>query len=775
MSELKNLDWFEVLNKLCSYGTSEKAKSILSSTSPLKDPSEAEAEFEIITQAQLILSKGQRPFMESLDLFSTWYSRIDKSAQLKAIELKDIRSFFIESLALYEVLNNNRSPWSESQKDKLMDGKIPLDEVERLITPQGDIRNDASEKLQLLTLQKKDQEKKVVLTIDKIVKQNDLESIIQDRYFTTREGRIVIPIKSGSRHDFKGIIHDMSSTKQTVFMEPEQIISLNNQIKTLEKNIQSEINRLLVEISNYLSYIKKDILRTSKVLLNCDIYFSKAQLGNILQAKPVKFSKSKLKLIQVRHPLLVLSEKTVVANSVELDIKKYILLLSGPNAGGKTVLLKSIGLAAQMARCGLLICAENLSTIPFYENIFTSIGDFQSVDQDLSTFAAHLKSLNKVATTASNKDLVLIDEICGSTDPEEGAALARSFIEEFVEKNIFCIITSHLSSLKIGWRQESPVVNGSMESVVTTGYPTYQFLMGVPGNSYAIRTAEINGISKEIIKRAYNFLTPEARSVLKENDEIKKSKSALDDLRQQLFLERQQTQKQKAKYEKLIKEYHKEKEERLNRALKKAETRINQLMEKAGAKKIFEDHNQLHKIKESMPQIIKTSVKTSQKMNINTIEDFSKHFPPGSQVYISDLKRDAIVQGKPNHKDEVPVLANSMRLMIHWKKILPPNVYKNPTSDILRRSSGVNYENTIDNKVDVRGLNSEDAIIKIESFLDTAILRNEKRIKIIHGHGTEVLKKNVRIHLSKSLYVKTWTAGRGEQDGMTLVEIQDEV
>ena len=774
--EMNPLDWQQILSKLESLATSEPARARLRETAPLKSPTEATASFRAIEEAQSVLSYGERPFMESLDLYSTWFQRLKREAVLTTLELRDCRRFCIECVALTEVTRPLSGNWVAQIKSRLMDATAPLSAIDQIMTPSGEIRTDASEALFHLYREKQNQTKQLQTVLDRLIKQHDMEPVVQERYVTNREGRWVIPVKSGMQGFFPGIIHASSQSKQTVFMEPEEIVPLNNRLRQIDVEIEDEIERLLTQLSHYLCTQLSDFSQTYEGLLEADQRFAQAKLAEILQAQAVEFNEARLELVDVRHPLLVLKNETVIPNTVKLGGEQRILLLSGPNAGGKTVLLKSVGLASQMARCGLLVCAEPTSRLPFFKGVVVSVGDSQSVDMALSTFAAHVKKLDQAAQTHGTDQLLLIDEICGSTDPEEGSALARAFIETYAKNGVFAVITSHLSPLKTGWQEHDGVINGSLEYNSQSGTPTYQFFMGVPGQSLAIQTARRVGVSQDVIDRALNHLTPETKAQHQHLAEIESMKEELQELRRGLFDELKVARDSKRRYTEMIQLFKKERDQWMERAVKKAEKKIDEMIDLAAVDDIFKRHGKLQSIKHDLPEVVKASQVKAKRPTLETVEDFEKIYPPGSIVFIPSVGQEGITQGKANSKGEIPVLSNSMRLLIHWQQIKPSQNLQNPTQAIVRRSGGVQVTlMDTERTIDVRGKSAEEAISKLETQLDAAALNGEERVKIVHGHGTEILKRAVRAHLSRSVYVKKWKAAGPESggDGVTWAELKD--
>lgn len=778
---IHNLDWNEILERLQNNTTSEISRfEIKARTVPLASPQIAEKSFYEIEAASYLITAGLRPHMESLDLFEVWYSRLKKNAVLKVLELKDVRHFCLETMALKESLRNHDTAWAKEIYDDLLDSEEPLSAIDNLITPGGDIRMDASERLYSLSKEKDTLAKQIQTQMDRLVKDHDMEHMLQDKYVTTREGRWVIPVKGGLKHYVPGVVHASSQSKQTVYIEPEAAIPMNNRLRQIDVEIEEEIERLLIDISNYLHTIKSDFEKSRNILLDTDLIFAKAQLTVQLEAQPCTFDHlihpSQAKSILLKdlfHPLLKLAGKNPISNTIHLDEKKSILLLSGPNAGGKTVLLKSIGLAAQMARCGLPICASKDSILPFFKNISTVIGDAQSVDEDLSTFAAHLKKLDHATLLNGTDNLILVDEICGSTDPEEGSALARAFINEYAKNKVFAVITSHLSPLKSGWTADDVIKNGSLEYDSQTGKPSYNFLSGIPGDSLALLTAKRVGVNESILKHAQEFLSPLAKQKISSLEEIENLKKDISQLQTQYRRDLKEVEKRKLEYEDKIKQFEESKDRELEKALKQATQKVDSVISEVKAKETMEKHRKLSEIKYNLPQIVKGK-QSSDPPKIQTAEEFSEKFPPGTKIFVNSINQDGIIQSTPNSKGEVFVLSQSIRLQIHWSELKPAHKFSNPTSQLVRKSGSTSMALVDqDRTLDIRGKTVDEAISSLEHVLDLATTQNEDRLKIIHGHGTEALKKSVRSFLSRSVYVKKWKAGSPESggDGVTWVEL----
>lgn len=778
----ESIDWGVIVGKLELLATSEPARSRLRMLSCLSDEAAALQSFSEIENARSVLTTGERPFAESLDLFSTWQSRLKRDGVLQPIELRDVRRFLIEVIALTEVIKPFDNAWVKRLKNMLMHAAQPLASIDQLMSPNGEIRTDASEALHNLHRERTSQTKALHGTLDRLVKAHEMDPVVQEKFVTTREGRWVIPVKSGMQHAFPGIIHGSSQSKQTVFMEPDDVVPLNNRLKQIDVEIEEEIERLLTQLSRFLKSRVLDFQTSSEALLEADLVFAKAKLAEILEANPVKFSPDALDLRDIRHPVLLLKDTLkggkVIPNTVKLSGGNRILLLSGPNAGGKTVLLKSVGLAAQMARCGLPICADEGSTLPFFKGIHIAVGDEQSVDAALSTFAAHVTVLNQAAFHRGPHELLLIDEICGSTDPEEGSALARSFLETYASNGVFGVVTSHLGPLKAGWSQDGGVINGSLEYNQNSGTPTYQFFMGIPGQSLAIQTARRVGVAERILNRALDHLSPEMKARQEHLKDLESLKEELNGLRRELFKEMQEAKESKRKYLEMISLFKRERDQWMERAIKKTERKIDEMLDFSQVQNIFQKHERLQEVKLKLPEIIKAppAGAATNRKKIETLQEFEKVYPPGSKIFVPSIGGEGLIQGKANAKGEILVLANSMRISIPWAQLRPSQTVSNPTQGALRRASGVQVTMTgSERTIDLRGKSQDDAMTLLEGQLDAAALNGENRIKIVHGHGTEVLKRAVRTHLSRSMYVKKWRAAGPETggDGVTWAELKD--
>lgn len=765
--QFKNLDWYDTLEKIKNYSTSNTAKELLAKTAPLKSKEEAEKQAQEISNAKAVVTLEFRPKLDTLDLFYNWFERLKRKAVLKTTEFQEVRRFCFDIFNLQKTLSQSTNDWTTASLSQLMDTSKIHSAIDQIITYEGEIRSDASETLYNLFNEKKNLERHIRTTLDKYVKTHEIENLLQDRYVTNREGRWVLPIRSGKQHQFDGIIHDSSQTKQTVFMEPKEILVINNRLKEVEGEIETEIEKLLTQLTHFVANYCDELLRAYKKMLECDQRLAQAQFALKTNSNPVEFSEDAFFLKEVRHPLLSFQNiKEVISNNVEFDTgesgtAKKVLILSGPNAGGKTVLLKAIGLACHMARCGLLVPASEESKIPFFKTIFIAIGDTQSVDEHMSTFAAHLNTLTKALQAKGKDNLILVDEICGSTDPEEGAAIAKSFIEHYAENDVYGIITSHLGPLKQIWPKESPITCGSMEF---TDHPTYKLFMGIHGRSFALKTAKAAGVPESIISKAMSYLSRETRIREEKLDELDQYKETVADLSRKLELETRMMETEKNKYKDVLKKFESEKNHHIQKAVDRAEKKIEKIIED------FRANPNVSKVKAQFPEIVKSTGATQN--TVTTVEEFSRQFPPGSTAYLTALGQDGIIQGLPNSKGEVTVLSKSMRLQVNWKDVRAANA-PNILHPVQQQKKSKIKLPQDEIEIDIRGMSADQAIEELEKSFDKALQDQVDRVKIIHGHGTEALKKSVRKYLSRSVYIQKWQAGSetSADDGYTWADL----
>ncbi len=756
---LKAIDWHQLLEVLASFASSETAKDRLLQLQVLPSPQAAIQSFDEIENAKQYIFNEERAFVESIDLFPVWKVRLQKTDLLKAIEFRDVLQFLYETESMRALANDRADTWSQKLIASSYDLSSLQKKIEACVNTEGNIQNTASPKLYELTQEKNQLAQAIQSKLDQIVKKHELEQVLQDRFVTTRDGRWVLPIKYGMQGKFKGIIHDTSRSKQTLFMEPQGVVEANNRIREIEVDINDEIERILKSLTALLKDHFEQLEANADTLLHYDIRLAQAMLANKIDGQSCTFSDDEIKLYDLKNPVLLLQEEKVIANDLQVEQTQSLLLLSGPNAGGKTILLKSLGLAAHMSRCGLPIACSQGSKLPFFENLYISVGDTQNIQKGLSTFAAHLTELKNAYHAYGPKQLILIDEICGSTDPEEGSAIARAYIEHYARAQNYALITSHFSTLKEDWSKDSGVQNASMEYDEASGRATYRLIMGIPGSSFAWKTAKSIGTPEDILERAQSFLNPVNVERQRKIDDMESLyKEALENKRL-AEKELRMAEKEKEQIHAKLEEFEKHKEERMLKLLAEKEKELEAFLDQYRGGKVKKS---IFEIKAELPKIIKKA----EVNQIDTADEFAKRYPAGTKVYAETIQQEALIQSEPNNKGEVSVLSNSMRLSIHWKFLLK-KVDEKKQEHISKGKALASHELVID----LRGFSVEEAMEKVEKEIDHALQQDLDRIKIIHGHGTGSLKKAIRNQLSRNSLVNKWQAAREEHggDGVTWV------
>lgn len=661
--KLNTLNWNNISQYLAEYCSSELAKNLIYETSPLKNAEQAIESFQNIEDVRKILKSKIEIHAQSLDEFDNWFSLIVKSSHIKSNTLHKIILFLYEVQHLKLMLNNQNENWATKNTKKLFSPANIIKKIQLIINEEGIIKTTASPELLSLYQEKQNLSHNIQKHLDKMVKNYDIEHILQDKFVTTREGRLVLPIKSGMQHNFTGIIHDSSNTQKTVFMEPQDLVNNNNTLMELTKKIDKEIIKILSIISADLYQIRQDLKQAHWVLLQSDVIFAKAKLANELKAFPVVFSKQ-VKLFNLRHPLLLIKKINAVGNDISLNNDQRILLLSGPNAGGKTTFLQSFALAAYMASCGLPICANQNSEIVFFNHIHLILNDEQNLSAGLSSFSSHISSLNQACKLQGFSSLIIIDEICSSTNPEEAVALSKSFIEHYLEQNVFALISSHLSQLKYSWKDSSPIFQGSLNFSKKTG-PNYKFTPGHPGESFAFDIAKQVGVSDSILKKALNFLSPEQKNYFKALKDLEENKQEILELKNDLKKEMKIWEDNNKTLDTEKKDFAQLKKNKLQEVIEGAEEGMQNLISEQKVRKNIFKYEELKKMKENLPIVIKENLQPKEK----TLEYFKKHYTPGTKVFISGLNQYGIIQGQVNTKGEIPLLSQSMRITVHWTSL----------------------------------------------------------------------------------------------------------
>ncbi len=666
--------------------------------------------------------------------------------------------------------------------DRIIPHRFVEEKITSSILSEDEIADNASPELAAIRRKIRMKSSHARDQLDKMIRSSAVQKYLQDSLVTMREGRFVIPVKAEFRSNVAGLVHDTSSSGATVFIEPMSVVEANNEIKVLEAKEREEIDRILYSLSYELGTQADSIIDSVQAAIELNVIFAKAELAYKMKATMPEINDSgTIDLKNARHPLI--DKNKVVPMSISLGVDFDTLVITGPNTGGKTVSLKLVGLLTLMAMCGLLVPAADGSKLSVFDKVFADIGDEQSIEQSLSTFSAHMTNTIDILANADNRSLVLLDELGAGTAPVEGAALATAILEEFRAKGARIACTTHYAELKAYALQTKGVENGSCEFDVATLRPTYRLLIGVPGRSNAFAVSMRLGMEKSIVDRAQELVSSDSRR-------FEEMLSELDSRRQKLEREVQQAQSAQRKADKERKAVQKELEEARRAAAQDAQRERQKSAELASsvsaqAYALLDELEALRKqsdVSQEDKTKLRTAIKNLEKTAdpVTSVPAASDYVLPrrlrvGDEVLIFDIDKKATVLELPDNSDKVLVQAGIIRTRADLSNLrLVTDKKKQTTVTSSRRAvNRSNVEVKAVTEVDLRGMTAIEAIMELESAIDSAVLSNMNQITIIHGKGTGVLRTEVHKFLKTCKAVKSYRLGvYGEGEaGVTIAQL----
>ena len=658
------------------------------------------------------------------------------------------------------------------------------DEISRCIKNEDELDDRASKELYDIRKSIGDLETKIKNKLNDIIHSSSTSKFLQDSVVTFRNDRYVVPVKQEYRNEIPGLIHDSSSSGSTLFIEPNAIFDMNNGIKELKIKEQLEIERILALLTQMVSPLTSLILDTMSQIGEIDFIFAKAKYSIETNSfEPIIHSDGYCNFKKARHPLI--APDKVVPIDVWFGKDFNSLIITGPNTGGKTVTLKTIGLLCIMAQSGLHIPASENTEVCVFENIYTDIGDEQSIEQSLSTFSAHMTNIVNILNNVTEKDLVLIDELGSGTDPVEGAALAMSILEYLYSINCKTIATTHYSELKTFAIQTAGIENASCEFDIETLRPTYKLLIGIPGKSNAFAISQKLGLNQKIIERANTFLTEDNikfEDVLSDMEHNRRKAHEERELSQKLLNEATKTKEQitdeKEKFEKKKAEILANAKQKARDILLDAENEANEIIKELTKLK-KSNSSSVNKQAEEKRNELKKSISDIQKdlilpnsENINPISP--DKIQVGIKVHIPSLNQDATVVSKPDKKQNIIVQSGLVKLTIHISQVelLKKEETKNKAKAATQRIS--NKSQNISTEIKLLGMTVDEAVNELDKYLDSAYLSSISIVRVVHGKGTGLLRKGIHQYLKSHPHVKSYRLGLyGEGDtGVTIVELK---
>ncbi len=646
--------------------------------------------------------------------------------------------------------------------------------IEEVVADDGEIKSSASAKLASIRRAIQSSEVAIRRKIDSFLSDRALTDVLQESFVTMRSDRFVIPVKAEHKRRVPGMVHDRSASGNTLYIEPMALVEMNNELRELRSEEQKEIHRILLELSGRIGEEKISILTNQELVTHLFMLFGLGKFALSINGNIPKITEGHIILKKARHPLL--EPKTVVPMDMDFGEQARILVITGPNTGGKTVALKNLGLACLMHQYGLPIAAQSDSSLPFFEDIYADIGDEQSIEQSLSTFSSHMTNVVQILKAADRKSLVLLDELGAGTDPQEGAALARSILIELQERGSMVFATSHYSEIKEFALTEEGYENASVEFDVATLSPTFRLLMGIPGSSNAFEISRKLGMPESILTRADHFLEGQSAQLdellsqlerqrsegEKELEEARKTSREAEKLRHDLESRLDRLQQQR---EAMLEEAKEEARELLFTTQEEART----IMKELRALRTGVDYQAMEQQQEKLRQAGERVRKKEKKKR-------PSHKPPvrlleGEAIYIPHLQAKGRVISPVDENGNFRAMVGIIKMSLNIQDVQKVEEDISPTTS---KRQGDAQPAVVQTSLDLRGKDVESARIALERFLAQALTTNPPQLEIIHGKGTGVLRKFVQEYLKNNRYVEEFRFGGYYEggDGVTMVKLK---
>ena len=791
---LRILEYNKIIEMLSSKAHSKAGKLLCDGLKPIDNLNEVISSLQNTDDAlKRLLRNGNISFTGNKDIRQSLL-RLKKGSSLNALELLLICDLLEASSRVKSYLKKEHPDDEDDSLDKYYAMLEPLTkhslEIRRCIISEDEIADDASSELKAIRRHIKGTNDKIHSELTRMVN-TTYRTYLQDAVITMRDGRYCIPVKAEYKSNVPGMVHDQSGSQSTFFIEPAAIVNLNNELKQLSIDEEREVGVILAKLSSDLSDHLDEIMTDSEVLTILDFIFAKANLALDMNAtRPLYNVFGHVNLKKARHPLL--DKNKVVPIDIKLGYDFDLLIITGPNTGGKTVALKTIGLLSLMGQAGLFIPAKDASELSIFDNIYADIGDEQSIEQSLSTFSSHMKNIVEILHEADEKSLCLFDELGAGTDPIEGAALAISVLSDLHARKVRSVATTHYSELKVYALQEEGVENACCEFDVDTLRPTYRLLIGIAGKSNAFAISSKLGLPSYIIDDAKSRISKKDESfedVLTELENnrviIENEKAEIEKLKREIELLKKDYENRQKKLleskDKIIREATEEAREILQDAKNTADTAIRDLMKKENRGDIRSMERNRTKLREKIDNTnSKVSINSS---TVNKKKNKPSDFKLGEDVRIISLNMEGTINSLPDSKGNLYVLCGIMRMQAKMDDIefidKPDIIVKDmkfKSGDLSKKShqKSLSKASSISMEINLLGKMVDEAIAELDKYLDDAYLSHLSSVRIVHGKGTGALRNAVHNYLKNVSYVSSYRlAEYGEGDaGVTIVEFK---
>ncbi len=786
---LKSLEYTKIIEQLSAHGISPMGKDLARNLKPTTDFEEVQLRQKETEEAVQVLLKNSGIPLEGLGEVERLIKKTAIGSYLDPGELLVVLEFLRVSKRMKVFIKREKeeahltAPILSALIREIETIPDIEQRIDRSILNESEVADEASAELRQIRRHLSQANDKVRSTLQNFITSSRNQTYLQDQIITLRQNRYVVPVKQEYRNQVKGMIHDQSTSGATLFIEPMAVVELNNKLKQLKLAEEQEIERILREISNDIALKANEILKNRDLLGRVDFIFAKGKLALAMEASSPKVNnQGYVNLKKARHPLL--DPKEVVPTNIWIGKDFNILVITGPNTGGKTVSLKTLGLLSLMGQSGLQIPAESGTEITVFDHIFADIGDEQSIEQSLSTFSSHMTNIVEIFKNLTKNSLVLFDELGAGTDPTEGAALAMAILENLKSIGTKVVATTHYSELKQYALVHPEVENASVEFNVQTLRPTYRLSIGIPGKSNAFEISRKLGLSLEIIDLAKSLITQDNLQFEDVLQNIENNKSKIESEKIEIEGLKREMEALKQKYKEKLEKVENQKQKMVSQAKKEAQTLVKQA--KAETEEIIGHLRSLEREpdrKKVNQEIEKARVKLGNKTleykdSAEAVSEPKNHKPPenlkpGERVKIISLNQEGHVLSPEDDKGEVQVQAGIMKVNINTSNLMRLSSQEDKqsvkTSKMIKSKS-----QNIRTEIDVRGKNLEEAIFDVDKYLDDSYIAGLAQVMIIHGVGTGVLKSGLNQMLKAHRHVQSYRGGKyGEGGaGVTIVDLK---
>ena len=779
----KALEYDKILAELANFAKTEQSRKLCLELTPFVKADDIESQLVLTREAKDVLDLARDIPIDKVQNFTKLREQNEYFVEEELVEVaktmrtsRIVRNFLKENLSFEASMQNlaNDLYSNKELEDKILD----------TFDDNFMVKQNANPELKGLYASLRDTESNLKQRVQELMNSADFQKHLQENIYTLRDDRIVFQVKASSKSKVGGIVHDVSATNKTFYIEPAQIVPINNKIRELKSKIYAEIIRILTALSFEVRKEMDNLIQTENLLAQIDFHFAKARYAVKTQSIEPKVNESKIiKIDLMRHPLLIGRVEKIVENDFEIGETYKSIIITGSNTGGKTVALKTVGLFILMMRSGLFLPCAEAHIYPF-EKVLADIGDEQSILQSLSTFSSHMKNVIDILELADSETFILIDELCAGTDPQEGATLAEIILKEFVKKQAQSVITTHYGELKTLEYTDPYFKNACVEFDTESLSPTYKLIIGIPGLSNAISIASNLGLPEDLVWQAKELLITQRDTSSLVVERLQDTQQRLDSNLKEAETLNAEADELKKHYEKELSEHKKEKKkslkiikDRFEVQLENAKSEIKEILAELRREKSEKIARRSYERLAQLEQGFRSDLYSLEEKEQYLELDWTK-VEVNDKVMIKDLNQQVTVLSLPDKNDTLFIQMGMIKTKVKKNKLavynpqlakkvnLPLGAMKKDSTFSVRRLD-------ISNTLDLRGERVEEALDNLEAYLDKASLANLSPVYVIHGHGTGALKSAVRDFISTSPYVAKFRVGEDAEggDGVSVIDI----